>query len=183
MDLMLLRVFQHQIAYQCQCLLWSAAEVDMSLRRNDIPRTFFALQNLLSAAANISKAAFRGGGKNASDRRELRASLHIADDSPLESKKMRNNFEHYDEKLDEWMAKSTRHSIHDLMIGPLANLRGTDAIDRFRHFDPATGEVTFWSDTFNVKRLIEEAYRILPIATRESRKPHIVFPAPPRSEP
>ncbi len=52
---------------------------------------------MLNARANISKALWGSGGRLASERAELRASIDVSDDSPLRYVGMRNKFEHFDE--------------------------------------------------------------------------------------
>ncbi len=41
----------------------------------------------------------------------------------------------------------------------------------FRFFDPASGDLVFWGQRFNVRALAQEAARVLPIADREAMKP------------
>src|SRR5260221_13812861 len=83
MDLMLLRVFQHQLDLQCKFLLLAAQEVDQGVQQKNVERIFYGLQNLLNAGANISKALWGQGGKLAEERKPLRDSIGIGDDSPL----------------------------------------------------------------------------------------------------
>jgi hypothetical protein len=94
MELMLLRIFQQQVLGQCKNLLLSANEVNQSLAKYDVQGVFYALQNLLNAGANISKALWGQGGKLADQRKPLRDSIGIDDTSPLREVTMRNNFEH-----------------------------------------------------------------------------------------
>lgn len=42
----------------------------------------------------------------------------------------------------------------------------------FRVFDPTTADVVFWGERFDLNGIVAEAQRLLPIATREARKPH-----------
>ena len=57
---------------------------------------------MLNAGANISKAFWGSGGKLAVERKPLRDSIGIDDKSPLRAVTMRNNFEHFDERIDRW---------------------------------------------------------------------------------
>ena len=58
---------------------------------------------------------------------------------------MRNNFEHFDERLDRWWKQSARHNNVDMNIGPKDTMiKGVDDIDMFRQFDPGTADITFW---------------------------------------
>ncbi len=171
---MLLRAFQRQVKFQCECVLVAAQEIDAALTRHDDHAVFCALQALLGAAANTSKALWgvHKTKKVLAARAFLRASLQVADNSPLHPRDMRNHYDHFDERLDEWWATSKRHNIVDMGIMNRAAIRGIDDIDRFRAFDPQTGDATFAGDDFNIKAIVDEVKRILPIVTQEANKPH-----------
>lgn len=181
MDLHLLRTFQWQVLLQCHFLMLAANDVDAALRQQSGPgstnvmdvvrRTFYALQNLLNAAANISKALWGAGGKFAEVRKPLRDSIDVNDDLPLRNVTMRNNFEHFDERLDRWWKDLRNHGVVDLIVGTNMLWRH-DEIDRFRLFDPATGQLSFWGQEFNVQALVAEVRRILPKLEEEAYKPH-----------
>jgi hypothetical protein len=85
---------------------------------------------------------------------------------------MRNNFEHFDERLDKWWKESPRHNHIDCNIGPANLVEGVDAIDKFRHFDPQTTNITFWSQEFNMQKIVDEVQRILPALEAEAKKPY-----------
>ncbi|MEA2141968.1 MAG: hypothetical protein QOI64_398 [Solirubrobacteraceae bacterium] len=101
-----------------------------------MPWTWTAIQNLLTAASNISKALWGQGGRHEVERQALRDSLGIDDTSPLREVAMRNHFEHYDERLDRWWAESVAHNHLDVSIMPPSTVQGMDANDMFRVFDP-----------------------------------------------
>ena len=75
---------------------------------------------------------------------------------------MRNNFEHLDERLDQWWKESNRHNHVDLSIGPRSMISGIDDIDMFRAFDPRTADLAFWGQSFNIQAIMQEVQRILP---------------------
>jgi hypothetical protein len=173
MDTMLLRVFQRQVLLQCKFVLLASQEVNASLITGDITRTFYAIQNLLNAAANISKALWGQAGKKADERKLLRESIGISDNSPLRKILIRNDFEHFDERLTTWWAQSPNHNLMDLNLGPLRTaVRGISEQDMFRGFNPQTGDVMFWGTDFNLNVVVQEVTRILPILEVETRKPH-----------
>jgi hypothetical protein len=161
----LLRLFQSHVQEQCLTVLRVYPLVE-SRRVDDV---FFGLPVLLNAAANISKLLWGGGRRSratARRRAPLRASLQVSDSSALRSTAMRNRFEHMDERLEEWDAKSRRHVYIDRNVGPVqAVIAGVDAGDFFRNYDPETGMVIFWGDTFDVRAIVAEVQRILPLAT------------------
>lgn len=70
-------------------------------------RIWAAIQALLVAAGNVSKVLFPAPNRRtrnlAPDRGlDLRERLHIADDSVLADRQLRNAFEHFDERIEPW---------------------------------------------------------------------------------
>jgi hypothetical protein len=172
MDRRLLRAFQFQIADQCRFGLIAAEDAKSMPPGTQL---WYGMQNLLVAAANISKALWGTGGMLTKEREPLRISLQVQDSSPLKATTMRNHWEHFDERLDIWEAKSTEHNFLDQNVGPLeeyaAQLGGIPAeIDVFRHFDDTTGILYFWGDQFPLIPILEEMSRILPIALEAANK-------------
>lgn len=172
MELMLLRTFQRQAALQCKFILLAAQDIDTGLQKGDIEYTFYAVQNLLNASANVSKAFWGSGGKFATERKALRDSIGVDDNSSLKEVTMRNNFEHFDERLARWWKESQQHNHADLNLGPRNMIAGISDIDRFRAYDPTTKDLSFWGQDFNLQDLTDEAQRILPKLQAEANKPH-----------
>lgn len=81
---------------------------------------------------------------------------------------MRNNFEHFDERLEKWWAERLSHLSLDKMIGSPDSIVGLDDLDRFRVYDPTSGNLIFWGQDFHVPSIVGEAVRIGPIAAREA---------------
>jgi len=164
MDTKLLRVFKGQILLQCQFVLYAADDINAALKQGDTQRMFYSIQNLLDAAANISKGLWGAGGSVAEQRGPVRDSIGITDASPLRLPTMRNNFEHFDERIDRWWEGSRGHAYTDLNIMPRTVISGLDDIDVFRWFDPQTTDVIFWSERFNIQEIVKEVERMLSLA-------------------
>lgn len=185
MDRMLLRIFQNQVRDQCRFVLMSVQLLNAGLeaaqdeeqspedRNQAIDQVWYALQNLVTAAANISKALWGEKGKLVNERQPLRESLGVPDDSPLRPTTLRNHFEHFDSRLDVWDNTSTNHIYIDRNIGPPNMVEGDiEDVDRFRSFDPARGVVTFWGQEHDVQALAQAAGDLFSVADREASKPH-----------
>ena len=172
MDTFLLRVFQTQVATQCHFMLRAAEDINKALKASDTNGVFYGIQNCLNAAANISKAFWGQGGRFAEQRKALRDSVGVSDDSALRYVVMRNNFEHFDERLDRWWKESKRHNYSDLNIMPADAIAGIDETDSFRNFDPKSTDLSFWGQTFNLQDLINAVRTILPKLEVEANKPH-----------
>ncbi len=74
------------------------------------------VQGFLTAVANISKALWGPKGKRAQERAPLRATLKVDEASPLKPTSMRNNFDHFDDRLDTWWRTSVNHNSTDYAI-------------------------------------------------------------------
>jgi hypothetical protein len=173
MDLKLLRPFQYQVWVQCQFALRAADDLDAALRSPfDSNHVWYAIQNLLTATANIAKALWGAGGKLGPQREPLRRSIGVDDSSPLKDTAVRNHFEHFDERMDRWWAQSPAHGLVDMNIGIEAP--GVPEIDVWRTYHPATGDLVFWGDRFNIPAIVAEVRRILPLVEPEAQKPHWV---------
>jgi hypothetical protein len=173
MEIFQIRIFQHQVFDQCKFLVFSAQQLDLATKQGDMDGIFYSIQNLLNSGANISKLLFGSGGRKSEERKPLRDSIGVADDSPLRDVTMRNNFEHVDERIDRWWENSPTRNIADRLVGPKGRVVvGPETIGMFRQYDPFTAEVIFWDQEFNLKSLVDEVQRIIPKVREESQKPH-----------
>jgi hypothetical protein len=116
-----LRCFQMEVQFQCDLALRAFDDLEqavvnlidnggMSRLRAKQAIIWLALQGFLVASANISKLFWPTQRKKVfiPDRgKELKESLGIADDSPINSRDLRNHLEHFDERLEEWTSLGT----------------------------------------------------------------------------
>lgn len=124
------------------------------------------VQAMLTAVANISKALWGQSGSRAAERTALRAALEVEDDSPLRPTSMRNHYDHFDERLVEWWARSRGQRYVDLNIGPESDISDVPLHQRFRHYDPDAGQLTFWGDEYHLPTIRAEIERIAPLAAK-----------------
>jgi hypothetical protein len=159
-------LFTWEIAFQCECILrandhlQAAASQPMPVR--DVAEIWYALQGLLIAAANIQKLAWGQGGKKAAQRADLRTTLAIADDSALHNPDLRNDFEHFDERLDEWYATASAQNYSTRGIHSGSNPFDTPSFAGFGHYDRVLGIITFEQKkhSLSVPPIVAEARRI-----------------------
>ena len=171
MDTMLLRMFQTQVLLQCEFVLYAAKDLNESQKQQNSRRTFFAIQNLLSSSANISKVLWGQNAGLGAERKAVRESIGVTESSPLKTRSMRNNYDHFDERLDWWWKESKHHSFTDLNVMPRSAIDGVEDIDIFRWYDPKTTDVIFWSQNFNIQEIVNEVNRILPLVTQQASIP------------
>ena len=107
-----LRIFQRHTG-GVSIHLRAAVDINNALKQNDIESVFYSIQTMLNSAANIAKGLCGQGGKFADQRNFAKASM-----SRITRRKtvtMRNNFEHFDERLDRWW-KSRRTTTMQISI-------------------------------------------------------------------
>lgn len=162
-----LGIYLMEVERQCKFLLLATDELERGLKGNEYNHTWYAIQNFLVAAGNISKILWppkkglkKGEKPDAKERRklkrgeEIRTSLGVKDKSVLKNRKIRNHFEHYDERLDQWVASSKRHEFVDGFIHKSNAIDEKDAIDRQRNFDRTDWIVTFRGDRHELHPII-----------------------------
>jgi hypothetical protein len=164
MDPKLLRIFEREVERQCRMALVSAGDMGIALPAQDQLRFWMSAQGFLISCANISKALWGQAGAESVPREPLRASLRVSDQSLLRPTRFRNNFEHFDERIMQWWDSSPRRNFLDDSIVTEGAIVGLDQSDMFRHFDPSTGDLRFWADTFNVRAVVAELMPLQAIA-------------------
>lgn len=132
------------------------------LRAKPMNDTWMALQQLLNAAANISRLLWSGDSEGAATQREasragLRASVGATDSFALKDRILRNRWEHIDEYVEEWWAASERHGFTHRNISDGAPIGNATGINRFLDFNTTTKTVTFWDYPVSVHALVSEA--------------------------
>jgi hypothetical protein len=165
MDEFVRMIFIAEIQAQCKIVLRAASAIEGALQQyhtdaNEI--VWMGVQTLVGAAANISKMLWGSAGKKAQDRETLRMRLGVTEDSPLKDPAIRNDIEHFDERLEAWFAGGGRNYA-GRNIGPAQaiNIEGEELNSRFQSFDPETGLVSFLANAVDLSLLTAEAARIL----------------------
>jgi hypothetical protein len=169
-----MRVFQRQVVDQCRLVLASVPMINQGAGSGDQDQLWIGCQMFVVGAGNTSKALWGDGrdrAKTSVRRQPLRESLEVKDDSPLYDLSMRNNFEHYDERIDRWWKESPSHNHLDRMIGSPNIVSGLTDIDRFRVYDPGGLSIVFWGQTWELQPIANECERVHAIASREAVKP------------
>lgn len=139
------------------------------------------VQTILASLANISKIFWPAYDKDKAEKSEecslrakqyslrgtyLRQLLLIDKRSPLNSRTLRNYFEHYDERLHDWAEKSKNHVLthrnilskdsmkvsNDDLSNPTTNM-GT--------LEPTAFILTFWNDSIEIPVLMKSIEELL----------------------
>ncbi len=77
------------------------------------------------------------------------------------------HFEHFDERVEEWILASERGNLVDRLIGSPNAIAGLDQRNEFlRHYDPAIGALRFRDDVYALQPLVDELTSFLARAAR-----------------
>ena len=122
-------------------------------------RFWLNAQALLTAAGIVSKILWPPDAECAWRGYELRQRLGVPNDSPLRHRKMRNNFDHFDERLDTWAALPGRVIYMDSVISSkqsMDELVGETVPPEkiLRAYDAMTHTLYFAGDELDVRMLI-----------------------------
>ena len=139
--------------------------------RAAIDEFWLQIQLFVNCAANVSRILWSQKRKWVDERADLRAAVGVNDPSPLWETLVRHDFEHIDERIRTWSLLPGMKLFADGNIGPRDRLVHTEpeppeTEDFFRHFDPATGVLSFWGDQLNVHVVAAELARVRDTATR-----------------
>ena len=97
-------VFLGEIEYQSQFAAGAAEQLQTCTENSDHIGIWSAVQSILIAAANVSKILWPPRPESAPRGAALRALLAIDGNNALSDRKFRNHFEHYDERIEDWLS-------------------------------------------------------------------------------
>ena len=160
-----LRFYLYEIKFQCGAALEALRKLPPAdtekLGQVDADAVYRDLQAGLGAAANLSKLLWSDGNRQRAE--SLRRELDVdGGRSPLRGRALRNHFEHFDERIDRWLAGGGGASLVNRNVQPLS--RGVrSAVESGRilhHYDPMTYTAYFQGEAFPIQPVIEEIERI-----------------------
>lgn len=99
-----------------------------------------SIQSILIAAGNVSKILWPYQ-KYKSRGEKLRLMLKVNEDNILSDRKIRNHFEHYDERIEDWFNNQSSAVYTDLAMNP--SLRGAIATNGHRGYNSFNNTLIF----------------------------------------
>lgn len=144
---------------------------------------WYAIQGILVFAGNVSKLLWGANANRRAARAELRRALEISDDSPLEDRRLRNHFEHFDERLEAWASEdhprlsdgNIRHVPQFMLASrapqsPSEWFWASQARTSLREFDHELWMVTFYREPFELRPIVAALDDLRPRAERQWRE-------------
>lgn len=162
MDDFLLRIYLEQAKEECDRSFLAIKELNTAIASKGELDPFGPAQTLVHHAAAVSRIFWPPviRDKHARQRSQrrgdaLRKAIGIANGHPVQNRALRDHFEHFDERLDDWAERSKNRNIVKQLVGPRTAIGG-DAItdeDIIHHYDPATKVYAFRGEKFKVQEL------------------------------
>ncbi|WP_286754587.1 MULTISPECIES: hypothetical protein [Sphingobacterium] len=121
----------------------------------DNVETWCSIQSILVAAGNVSKILWPSQ-KYKLRGQKLRKLLGVEDNNPLASRKFRNHFEHYDERVEEWFENNSQGVYVDLSMNPsLRSLHfSLPPLNTHRGYNSFNNSVVFRSETLYLDEIL-----------------------------
>lgn len=137
MDEFFIKIYIEQIKDQLNEAELCFEEIKNNLSNNSV--VFSAIHHFLVHSSNVVKL-IQPNVKDDNDFRKYRAislrkaypNLPIIGPNEIH---IRNDYEHYDERIDYWVINSKNHNYADKCIGPITAIKDLDPKDNFRWFD------------------------------------------------
>jgi hypothetical protein len=129
-------------------------------RRRHEDGVWLILQEIVAAAGNAGKLLWGVQGKKTeAERTPLRGLAKVSPRSPLRSRNVRNSFEHFDERIEEWHQAGETDAYSSRLIG---QQEFPPRRSRFGQWDPKFGVVIFGEDSISITNVLAELDRIHP---------------------
>jgi hypothetical protein len=159
MDSQVQYIFLLEVKRQTKFALMSLEDMESALVARDTDRIWFCVQAFLVAVGNLSKLLWPHS-KYGERGEFLRRELGVPDDSPLGPRTFRNHFEHFDERLEAWLASDGSRNFVDSNIGPPGAIAGFGPSTFHRNLDPESMTVTFRGDACKIQLIVADLRRL-----------------------
>jgi hypothetical protein len=121
---------------------------------SDPVEVWASIQSILVAAANVSKILWPVRESSALRGTHLRELLNVPDESPLFDRTIRNHFEHYDERVEEWFRNRGSAAYRDLSIDPTEPNPWSVTPFFHRKYNPVNQELYFRDDSISLAAVL-----------------------------
>ncbi len=117
----------------------------------DLVETWCSIQSILVAVGNVSKILWPNE-KYKIRGEKLRQLLKVENNSSLSSRKFRNHFEHYDERIEEYFRNNAQGVYTDLAMNPSLRSGIFDdlPLNTHRGYNSFNNTVVFRGETFDL---------------------------------
>jgi hypothetical protein len=142
-----------------------------------VREVFFHLHHFLIHSSNVVKLLFPRAGSSPKARfaeqraKAIRNRLGITEPLDPSQVNIRNDFEHFDERIDAWVQSSRRHNFADMNIMTKGSIKGLEPEDFFRNLDPHTLTLSFCGNSYDLNYLENYMQQVAHLAGTAPRVP------------
>lgn len=143
--------------------------VNKAVAEHDGRRLWFGLHGFVTATGNVSKLLWGQGATHNRRRARLRELLQVSNESILSDRDIRNDLEHFDDRLETWAKRTEHYNILDRFVGPVSafgdlfgDLFGPN--DCLRAYDPNAKTLTFAGNSLDIQAVTDALATLEPLA-------------------
>ena len=127
---------------------------DQLAKSSDSVEVWGSIQSILVAAANVSKILWPARKQYMARGKQLRELLGIDDNNLLSDRTLRNHFEHYDERIEDWFDSNNSAVYMDSRIDPFepTPLRLPQLFQR--SYDPISRTLSFRDESIDLAAVL-----------------------------
>ena len=133
---------------------------DQLTNTSDSVEVWGSIQSILVATANVSKILWPARKQRRARGKYLRDLLGVDDKNLLSDRTFRNHFEHYDERIEEWVENSNSAVYMDSRIDPFE--RTPLSLPQFYHrsYNPTSKMLSFRGESIDLAAVLAELAKI-----------------------
>lgn len=167
--------YYHSIVYSAECSLTAFEKYEYFLQKQASPIDLVSsLQEAIGHATNLSWYFFNDGGKrkpkeiiefikNRSN--GFKEEFNITDESALKDRRLRNMFEHFDEKLDIYLLQTLAGTFYPMpKVGKISEIGKKEFDKNFKMLDIEEKCLVILNEEFYFEEIAKEVFRIYEIA-------------------
>lgn len=144
------RVYLGELQTQCMFAFRAIKYCELALNQqeSDLDEFWYNIQMFLTSVANVDKM-LHGAKSYYKVHHQKIIKTHRLPEVDFEiERKIRNRFDHYDERIVDWIENSENHNIIISGVFPDGAIGGN--FDYFKKFDPVTNKLSFGNKEFDV---------------------------------
>ena len=156
MDNNTLALYIHELRNQCMFTEGAMGLFNQSLEKQAKVGAFLAAQALLTSASQVARLLWPVRAKARRRGEQLRQVLGLGEDHPLNQRQLLALWDHADERMEDWLARTKGQYIVFDFIGPKAQLPDTSVADSniFRLFDPESRQFLYRGESYDLQAVL-----------------------------
>lgn len=139
-----------ELALQACIAQRAASRLEAACDNSDNIEIWSSIQSILVASGNVSKILWPIKKYKARGVR-LRQILSVEEDNILSNRTFRNNFEHYDERIEKWFEDQPSAVYTDLSMNP--SMRGSMSANAHRGYNQLNNTLVFRGEVLDLNEV------------------------------